>query len=35
MDTLQLKLFISVSQTLNFTKTAAIFHDAADGVKLY
>ena len=25
MDTLQLKLFISVSQTLNFTKTAAEF----------
>lgn len=25
MDTLQLKLFISVSQTLNFTKTAAAF----------
>jgi len=35
MDTLQLKLFISVSQTLNFTKTAAEFYMTQPTVSNY
>ena len=35
MDTLQLKMFVSLSQTLNFTKTAAEFYVSQPTVSNY